>query len=73
LHLAGEELKQEEDLIKVTVKFIRRGTVGRKKRNISCSPCRNGSKNSKWLSPTPGFILESWGKYTWSKIMGLGG
>jgi hypothetical protein len=32
----------------------------------------NGSKDSKWCSPTPSFILESWGKYTWSKIMGLG-
>jgi hypothetical protein len=20
--------------------------------------------------PTPSFVLESWGKYTWSKIMG---
>jgi hypothetical protein len=52
-------------LIKVTVKFIRRG-IGRRteKENIFHSPCRNESKDSKWWSPTPSFILESWGKYT---------
>jgi hypothetical protein len=27
-----------KDLVKVTAKFIRRGTVGRKERSISCSP-----------------------------------
>jgi hypothetical protein len=31
---------RHKDLVKVMVKFIRRGTVGRKERSISCSPCR---------------------------------
>jgi hypothetical protein len=50
-----------KDLVKVTVKLIRRGT-GRKKREAFPVPhAGNGSKDSKWWSPTPSFILESWG------------
>jgi hypothetical protein len=58
---------------KVTVKFIRRGTMGRKEREVFLVPHRgNGHKDSKWWSLALAFMLENWGKYTWSKTMGLG-
>jgi hypothetical protein len=69
-----ETQARRKDFVKVTVKFIRRGTVWRKERETFPVPhAGNGSKDSKWWPPTPSFILESWRKYTWSKIMGLGG
>jgi hypothetical protein len=40
----------------------RRGSVGRKEREAFPVPYTgNGSKDSKWWSPTLSFILESWG------------
>jgi hypothetical protein len=52
---------RHKDLIKVTVKFIRRGTVRKKKENHFLFPTQELEANSKRWSPTLSFILESWG------------
>jgi hypothetical protein len=47
-----------KDLVKV--KFVRRGTGEKRQREAFPVPLiGNGSKDSKWWSPTPAFILES--------------
>jgi hypothetical protein len=49
-----------KDLVKVTVKYMRRGTVGRGERETFPFPhAGNRSKGSKRWSPTPSFILKS--------------
>jgi hypothetical protein len=56
---------RHKDLVKVTVKFIRRGAGGEKReRSISCSPCRKWGQRLKMVVPNSDFILESWGEYT---------
>jgi hypothetical protein len=44
-----------------------------RKREIFPALMQEVGADSKWWSPTPSFILESWGNNTWSKTMDLGG
>jgi hypothetical protein len=57
----GRTQARRKNLVKVTVKFIRRETGGEKREAFPVPHTGNGSKDSKWWSSTPCFILESCG------------
>jgi hypothetical protein len=73
---------RRKDSVKVVVKFIRKGICFQQTESRlspesehgvegSVPHAENGSKNSKWWSPTPSLILDS-RRNMWSKVMGLG-